>query len=145
MPFDIIVTLTAAFLFVALLSGWATSAALSAVAPERRRLRQLGVDAERTRCRRSGRAWLTLSIRGLERFPGVPKSPKEMNRLRRRLAMAGYQQPSAMVVYAAAQLITPVVLAVTVLFFVPGRNGLVDRRVCGGDWLPATRRLPRAT
>jgi tight adherence protein C len=60
-----------------------------------------------------------------KRFPGVPKSPKEMNRLRRRLALAGYQQPSAMVVYAAAQLITPILLAGTVLSFVPGRNGLL--------------------
>jgi tight adherence protein C len=124
MPIDIIVTLTAAFLFVALLAGWATSSALSAVAPERRRLRQLGV---------AGAYELPAGPVGLvdtvdprfKRFPGVPKSPKEMNRLRRRLAMAGYQRPAAMVVYAAAQLITPIVLAGAVLSFVPGRNGLV--------------------
>ncbi len=89
MPFDIIVTLTAAFLFVALLSGWATSAALSAVAPERRRLRQFGVSGG---YEVAGPVNLIDSVDPrLRRFPGVPKSPKEMNRLRRRLAAAGYR------------------------------------------------------
>lgn len=124
MPFDIIVTLTAGFLLVALLAGWATSRALSAVAPERRRLRQLGVAAAYELP--VGPVALVDSVDPrFKRFPGVPKSPKEMNRLRRRLALAGYQQPSAMVVYAAAQLITPILLAGTVLSFVPGRNGLL--------------------
>jgi tight adherence protein C len=124
MPFDIIVTLTAAFLFVALVSGWATSAALSAVAPERRRLRQLGVSGAYDAP--AGPVALVDAVDPrFRRFPGVPKSPKEMNRLRRRLAMAGYQHPSATVVYAAAQLVTPIVLASTILLLIGGRNGLL--------------------
>jgi len=41
----------------------------------------------------------------------VPKSPKEMKRLQRRLALAGYHDSRAMLVLAAAKLITPVVFA----------------------------------
>ena len=124
MPFDVIVTLTAAFLFVALLTGLATSAAFSAFAPERRRLRQLGATGAYDLP--TGPVALVDAVDPrFRRFPGVPKSPKEMNRLRRRLAMAGYERPSAMVLYAAAQLITPLVLASIVLLLVGGRNGLV--------------------
>jgi tight adherence protein C len=59
----------------------------------------------------------------LKRLPGLPKSTKDMNRLRRRLARAGYHQPSAMVVFAAANLITPIVFGATVLLLVSGRRG----------------------
>ena len=63
MPFDMIVTLTAGFLFVALLAGWATSSALSAVAPERRRFVSW-VSPQRMSCRLARSRWSTLSIRG---------------------------------------------------------------------------------
>ena len=123
MAFDVIITLTAAFLLVALLSGWATSAALSAASPERRRLRQLGIAGG---YEGTGAVNLVDAIDPrLKRIPGVPKSPKEMNRLRRRLAMAGYQQPSAVVVYAGAQLITPILFGGTLLLLMGGRSGLL--------------------
>ena len=41
----------------------------------------------------------------------APKSPKEMSKIRRRLTAAGYRSLTAAVVYGAAELILPVVLA----------------------------------
>src|SRR5690242_1880863 len=45
----------------------------------------------------------------LQRF--VPKSPKELGRLRRRLAVAGYNRPSAAVIYSLCELGLPLALA----------------------------------
>jgi tight adherence protein C len=111
MPLDVLVTLAAAFMFVALVAGYATSALVSAISPERRRLRQMATagsgavfDAQLTLVD-------TVDPR-LKRIPGVPKSPKEMGRLRRRLARAGYTSATALLVYAAATVATPVIFAV---------------------------------
>jgi len=41
MPLDLLITLVAGFLFVALVAGYGTSTFFSAIAPERRRLRHL--------------------------------------------------------------------------------------------------------
>jgi tight adherence protein C len=45
----------------------------------------------------------------------VPKSPKEMSALRRRLATAGYRSTGAAVVYASCEMLLPVVFAVAAL------------------------------
>ena len=89
MTLDLIVTLAAAFMFVALLAGFGVSALFSAVSPERRRLRQMAVAAAGSGRGRGVQLVDTVDPR-LKRIPGVPKSPKEMGRLRRRLARAGY-------------------------------------------------------
>jgi tight adherence protein C len=111
MPLDVLVTLAAAFMFVALVAGYGTSALVSAISPERRRLRQMATagpgavfDAQLT--------LVDAVDPRLKRIPGVPKSPKEMGRLRRRLARAGYTSATALLVYAAATVATPVILAV---------------------------------
>jgi len=41
MTLDLLITLSAAFMFLALVSGWAASAVMSARSPERRRLHHL--------------------------------------------------------------------------------------------------------
>jgi tight adherence protein C len=109
-----LVTLLAAFVSVALLTGLAASLVLSAQSPERRRLRNLAV---------AGGLDVGLTSESLlkdvnprfRRLTGVPSSPKEMNRLRRRLAMAGYDSSTAMTVYGVATLATPAVLALLAL------------------------------
>ncbi|MDQ3548031.1 MAG: type II secretion system F family protein [Chloroflexota bacterium] len=116
MSTELIITLTAAFLSVALIVGLATSALLSSQSPERKRLRNLapaGPDLG------FSTGSLVDSMDGIDprlaRFPGIlPKSPKDMNRLRRRLAMAGYTSPTAAVVYGAASILTPVILGLSV-------------------------------
>lgn len=127
MSTELIITLVAAFLSVALIVGLATSALLSAQSPERRRLRNLspvGPDLGFS----SGS--LVDNMDGVDarlaRFPGVlPKSPKDMNRLRRRLAMAGYTSPTAAVVYGVATLLTPIVFGLTVFTLAGSGVGLL--------------------
>jgi tight adherence protein C len=114
MALDIILTLTAGFLFVALTAGYLTSAALSATSPERRRLRELGALGP-SETLEGGLALIDTIDPKLRRIPGVPKSPKDMNRLRRRLAMAGYTSPTAAVVYGLSTLVVPALLAIAIL------------------------------
>jgi len=45
----------------------------------------------------------------------VPKSPKDMGRLRRRMAVAGYRNASAAIIYSISELVLPVVAGGTVL------------------------------
>ena len=128
MSIEMIVTLTAAFLSVALIVALAVSALLSAQSPERRRLRGLasagGPDLGLT----SGSlvdGMDSLDPR-LRRLPGVvPKSAKQMSQLRRRLAMAGYTSPTAVVVYGVATILTPLVFGLTALFLIGSGTGLL--------------------
>ena len=113
MTIDLIVTLAAAFMAVALVAGIGVSSILSARSPERRRLQHLAA---------AGGADLSLGPVSLvdnvdprfRRIPGIlPRSAKDMNRLRRRLALAGYHSPTAIVIYSVSTLIVPVVVGLT--------------------------------
>jgi tight adherence protein C len=124
MPIDVLVTLVAAFLFVALVAGYGVSAFFSARSPERRRLRQLAVggpaglvDAQMTLVD-------TVDPR-LKRIPGVPKSPKELGRLRRRLARAGYTSITAVLIYTTATIVMPILVALAAVSFVGISKGWV--------------------
>jgi tight adherence protein C len=125
MSLDLLVTLVAAFLAVALVAGYGTSSLLAAFSPERRRLRQLATAGG------PGAAVDDMSVLvdavdpRFASLPGVPKSPKEMGRLRRRLAMAGYTSPTAVVLYALANLVTPVLFGLVAVTVVGGRNGWI--------------------
>ena len=128
MSIDLIVTLTAAFVSVALIVALAVSALLSAQSPERRRLRNLasagGPDLGLT----SGSlvdGMDSLNPR-LRQIPGVmPKSAKKMSQLRRRLAMAGYTSPTAVAVYGIATILTPLLFGLTALFVIGSGTGLL--------------------
>jgi tight adherence protein C len=124
MAIDLIVTLSAAFMFVALVAGYFTSAALSAASPERRRLRQMAVGGPSGGFDPQLALVDTIDPR-LKRIPGVPKSPKEMGRLRRQLARAGYTSVTAMVVYAVATVATPLIFAAAVVSLVGIGKGLI--------------------
>ena len=136
MALDLLVSLVAVFLAVALIAGFGASRMLAALSPERRRLRQLaaaegpGVDDTFTLVERVDPRFKNL--------PGIPRSPKEMGRLRRRLAMAGYSSPTAVVVYALANLATPVLFGLIALVAVGVRSGwlLVLFAVAVGYLLP---------
>jgi len=115
MALDLIVTLVASFLAVALVAGYGASSILAALSPERRRLRQLSAIGP---AGDSFDSTLTLVDNIDSRFknlPGIPKSPKEMGRLRRRLAMAGYTSPTAVVIFAFLNLAAPVLLGLATL------------------------------
>ena len=121
---DLIVTVVAGSLFVALAGGWGVSALLSAASPERRRLRQFATPNAVDLSDSAFGLVETVSPR-IARVPGVPKSPKEMGRLRRRLAMAGYPDATAVVVFALAQLITPLLFVMVTLWFAGMGRGLI--------------------
>jgi tight adherence protein C len=117
MPLDLLVTLGAAFMFVALIAGYATSALVSAAAPERRRLREMAAGGPAGAFNSQLTLVDTIDPR-LKRLPGVPKSAKDMGRLRRQLARAGYTSVTAMLVYAGATVAMPFILAIAAVSLV---------------------------
>ena len=124
MPLDLLVTLVAAFLFVALVAGYGVSAFFSARSPERRRLRQLAVGGPAGLVDAQVTLVDTVDPR-LKRIPGVPKSPKELGRLRRRLARAGYTSITAVLIYTTATIVTPVAVALAAVSFIGISKGWV--------------------
>jgi tight adherence protein C len=112
MPIEILITVSAIFLLVATLTGWMSSSVLARRSPELQRLQRFaGAGAGGVHVEMSTQSLVDHLDPRLRRMPGVPKSPKEMKRLQRRLALAGYHDSRAMLVLAAAKLITPVVFA----------------------------------
>src|SRR5262245_23027492 len=100
--------LFAVFASVALGVGAIVSYALTYSTPEQREIRRL-----------SQRGDTVLAQLALTEAPGpwvkrfqqlVPKSPKDMTRLRRRLATAGYRSLTAAVLYGAAEMLMPFVV-----------------------------------
>ena len=123
---EVIFALGAVFLTVALLTGGAASWYLSWNAPERKRLRQvtegvvLRVGAEKLQINET----LTPMVERLARV--VPKSPKELGRVRRRLMTAGYRSMGAAVIYSAAEVLLPVLCGgVAILVLGMTRGALV--------------------
>jgi tight adherence protein C len=125
MALDLLVTLVAGFVAVALLAGYGTSSILAAWSPERRRLRQLATVGGPGDSFDGNLALVDTIDPRFQKLPGIPKSPKEMGRLRRRLAMAGYNEPAAVVIFALAQLATPVLFGLVTLIAVGVGTGLV--------------------
>ena len=116
---EITIGVIALFASVAVITGLATSALLGRSAPGRRRLLALGAD---------GQNELLISDPLLVDSPTdqqkklaayIPKSPKEMSRLQRRLAMAGYHGFKAVLVYSFAE-IALAILGFVLIFFVAG-------------------------
>jgi tight adherence protein C len=124
MTIDVIFTLVAVFLLIALVSSVGISAVLSAASPERRRLRELaGAGGPSITFGAGGVPLVDAVDPRLKRLPLAPKSPKDMNRLRRQLVRAGCDTPQAMFIYVIATLVTPVVLVVLTLLVVGTRAG----------------------
>ena len=114
---DLWLVLGGLFASIAVLTAMATSAVLARTAPERRRLREFavtggGVDVPQL---------ASLTERHdprLDRIASaIPKSPKEMTRLRRRFAAAGIQSFAAAVIYSVAELVLPLVFGAVALKF----------------------------
>jgi tight adherence protein C len=110
MTIDVTLTLVAVFLLIALLSSAGVSAVLSAVSPERRRLRQFATAGGPALDLGGGGGLVDTVDPRLKRLPLAPRSPKDMNRLRRQLVRAGCDSPQAMFIYVVATMVAPVVL-----------------------------------
>jgi tight adherence protein C len=123
MALDLLVSLVAGFLAVALVAAYGTSRVLTAFSSDRRRLQQLAVAGGPSPIFETNDGLVDQVDPRFKNLPGIPKSPKEMGRLRRRLAMAGYTSPTAMVVLAFANLGTPVLSGLVVAAAVGVRTG----------------------
>ena len=126
MPWDVLVTLVAVFVGVALVAGTMTSVALGRLSLERRRLNELVVAGADAAVPVVVPATLTerpdASLERAARW--MQKSPKEMRRLRRRMSLAGYRSYEAALTYSIVELVLLVVAFVSVLYFVGVSNGL---------------------
>ena len=140
MQSDIFLALIGVFVAVAACCGAGLYVWNSRVSPERRRLAELaGQHAAGSGAVRPVAIVLDTTSAPdtpLQRF--VPKSPKEMGRLRRRLAIAGYHHPAAPVIYSLFELGLPVALAAVPLIVLPLKFGLMVGLLIGliGYFLP---------
>jgi tight adherence protein C len=62
----------------------------------------------------------------------IPRSPKDMSRLQRRLARAGYPHFRSVVIYAMAEMLLPILLGVAVLSGLGMRTGLIPALAAAG-------------
>lgn len=123
---DALFALVSVFLAVGLCTGSALLLFVTRVSPERRRLEQLsGSDTDRARA-------FTLESLLKDTTPPptfwtrlVTKSPKEMGRLRRRLAAAGYSSMTLAFLFALAELVMPILFGAAPLLVLGPRRGLV--------------------
>ena len=114
MSITLAISLVAVFICVALFSQLVLSQVLSWNAPERKRLRDLEPAA--TGVLLDDAQLVDAPIPALRRLSkAVPKSPKDLGRLRRKLATAGYYDMRAVIYFSAAKYACPAVLAVLVL------------------------------
>jgi tight adherence protein C len=113
---NLLIVIAGVFVATALLSGLAVQSLLFARTPARRRLRELGqtgaVDMAPESVRLTDRPnpfWSRMSRL-------VPKSPKDMSRLQRRLAGAGYRGTGAPVVFWFSEVLAVVLFGSVALY-----------------------------
>jgi tight adherence protein C len=136
MSITLAISLVALFICVALVSQLGLSQLLSWAAPERKRLRDLEPAA--TGVIRDETQLVDAPIPALRRLSkAMPKSPKELGRLRRRLGTAGYYDLRAAIYFSAAKVACPVVGGVLALLFFGGFDLISAAAVAGvGYFLP---------
>jgi tight adherence protein C len=115
---QIAIFLVIVFASVAIAIGAAATLAFRWNAPEHREIRKLA--SQRNLDGVFTNTELTEAVAPwVKRFKQVaPKSPKEMSKVRRRLATAGYRSMTAAILYSAAEVILPVVFGAGVLLVV---------------------------
>jgi tight adherence protein C len=106
---DLYLPLGLLFVSLAVIVGLAASTLLSRAAPEQRRLREIayaGPGGDSLELDRPG--LIERPDPRLERLTKVlPKSPKELGRLRRRLALAGISSYRAAIIYSIGEVVLP--------------------------------------
>lgn len=121
MPLDLIVTLAAVFISIALVSGSVASLVLSRTAPEVKRLRHV------TRTGATD-AWLGTegaSAEAVGRSRSLRKPGKEGPRLQRRLAAVGWDHPHATWLYSIGQPILSMLFGLVPVLILGVRTGWI--------------------
>lgn len=123
---ELLLVAAGVFLAVALTVGLAGLSVLNRFVPERLRLEQVAVrtplsaPAGQGSVAREGRSSLEERLEQI-----VPKSPKEMGRLQRQLAMAGYQGYLPAALFALAEITLPILFAVMTIAVLGFGSGLL--------------------
>jgi len=124
MEMTMTVALVAVFATVALISASITYAALDTASSTRRRLKNLlrgpGTAGTRAETLLEGSSLVLQKVRTF-----IPKSPKEMSTLQRRLALAGFHKPTHPAAYLVLEIAIPVLAFVVTIFFLGWSKGLV--------------------
>ena len=115
---ELLLTFAAMFGAIALASGSIVSFAINSTNSGRRRLRTIKTEAPSLVKTAALTPTTSPVIQRLASF--IPKSPKEMSRVQKRMVHAGYHGLGPAVVFTSCQLGLPVLLAALVLFFVHG-------------------------
>jgi tight adherence protein C len=129
-----LVSLAGTFVAVALLSGAVAYALLERQSPARKRLHAaVAAGGRETTAPTAGpRGLAERASPRMERIASfVPKSPAEMNKLRRRLVRAGYHRLTAAVVFSLAELLGPLLLGGLALALLPWPQALMFAAVGG--------------
>jgi tight adherence protein C len=122
---ELLLAVVGVFVAVAVIASTTMSWALTRNSPEKRRLRAIGQPAAST---------LVMSAPRLSTVPDpalsklsrmLPKSPKAMSRLGRKLTQAGHSSFAAILWYSIAEVALPVVLALATLVLLGVRAGLL--------------------
>jgi tight adherence protein C len=138
---QLLIAVVIVFVGVAVLSGLVASLVLARTSTERRRLREMAVAGAGGL---AGTMTLTDRPDAITRRVStfVPKSPKEMGRLARRMTRAGYRNPRAPIYFAVAEIVLPVAFALaTIASFGVVRGGIFALLAAGigyalpGFWL----------
>jgi len=120
MTTELLLTLLAVFATVAIISGALASLVLTRTAPGRRRLRQPSANAGESVLLDTPTSLSTQTTDIVQRLTSlVPRSPKDMTRLRKRFVRAGYQTMTPIAVFTLAQMACPVIFGIVPLFFPP--------------------------
>lgn len=118
-PITLIIAIAAVFIGVLVVVAATSTAVLERRAPERQRLRQLTVPTAMDQPLVQEEKTLVTNedaeVRRAKTY--VPKSPKDISRLRRRLMRAGYRTVPPVVIYFWSELLLPVVLGLSALWF----------------------------
>jgi tight adherence protein C len=126
-------TIVAVFLSVALAAGSIASLALNRTAPGRRRLRTIGPAGSGVVVGdRNSTSLLPSTAPALRRLAMfIPKSPKDMSRLQRRMARAGYHGVAPALIFTAIQFLLPVVAGLIALAMTHGPLKIVEALLVG--------------
>jgi tight adherence protein C len=122
---ELLLAVVGVFVAVSVIAGTTTSWVLTRNLPEKRRLRAIGQPTESTLVMNAPRL-STIPDPVLSRLSRMlPKSPKEMSRLRRRLTQAGYPSFAAILWYSIAEVALPIVLLLGSFMLLGVRTGLL--------------------
>jgi tight adherence protein C len=129
---ELLLTLAAVFVFVSLVIASLGSFVVSWTATGRRRLRSTGAAAQPVLLPEIVSLSNPTPTDGWQTLSKVfARSDKDMNRLRLRLLRAGFRRPSAPVIYAALEVLTPIVAALVPVALLGFRRGWIAAAVLG--------------